>query len=363
MLEFVKAGGWMMLPILLCSVIATAIVVERFWSLQRRRITPDNLVAQVWQWSRAGVLDDRRVQGLRAGSPLGRVLAAGLVNRFHDRAVMKEGIEEVGRHVAHELGRYLNTLGTVAAITPLLGLLGTVFGMITVFTVITVQGIGGDAAVLAGGISEALITTAAGLSVAIPTLMFYRYFSGRVEAYVVTMEQEALSWSRSWGAREQGERADTRRRPMNFRPAQGRDIDINLTPLIDVVFLLPIFFMVSTTFVKESKIDLTLPEASRELREAEPAQIVVAIDRAGGCSRRQGPRQRAGGDHPPGTDRRARRARRSDDRDQCRRRGQPPAGGRRHGCGAPGRSAAHHLPDAHATGRPVSGGAPATPCP
>ncbi|MCB1749766.1 MAG: MotA/TolQ/ExbB proton channel family protein [Gammaproteobacteria bacterium] len=192
MLEFVKAGGWMMLPILLCSVVATAIVVERFWSLQKRRITPDNLVAQVWQWAHAGVLDDKRVQGLRAGSPLGRVLAAGLVNRNHDRVVMKEAIEEVGRHVAHELGRYLNTLGTVASIAPLLGLLGTVFGMIKVFTVITVQGIGGDASVLAGGISEALITTAAGLSVAIPTLMFYRYFSGRVEGYVVAMEQEAL---------------------------------------------------------------------------------------------------------------------------------------------------------------------------
>ena len=163
MLEFVKAGGWMMLPILLCSVVATAIVVERFWSLQKRRITPDNLVAQVWQWAHAGVLDDKRVQGLRAGSPLGRVLAAGLVNRNHDRVVMKEAIEEVGRHVAHELGRYLNTLGTVASIAPLLGLLGTVFGMIKVFTVITVQGIGGDASVLAGGISEALITTAAGL--------------------------------------------------------------------------------------------------------------------------------------------------------------------------------------------------------
>jgi biopolymer transport protein ExbB len=191
-LEFVKAGGWMMIPILLCSIVATAIVVERFWSLQRRRITPDNLVAQIWQWSNAGILDAKRLQTLRAASPLGRVLAAGLINRHHDRVVMKEGIEEVGRHVAHELGRYLNTLGTIASITPLLGLLGTVFGMIKVFTVITVQGIGGDASVLAGGISEALITTAAGLSVAIPTLMFYRYFSGRVEGYVMTMEQEAL---------------------------------------------------------------------------------------------------------------------------------------------------------------------------
>ena len=191
MLEFVNAGGWMMLPILFCSVIATALVVERFWSLQKRRITPDNLVAQVWQWAHAGVLDDKRIQALRDGSPLGRVLAAGLVNRDHDRMVMKDSIEEVGRHVIYELSRYLNTLGTIASIAPLLGLLGTVIGMIKVFAVITAQGVG-DASVLAGGISEALVTTAAGLSVAIPTLMFYRYFLGRVEGFVVAMEQEAL---------------------------------------------------------------------------------------------------------------------------------------------------------------------------
>lgn len=181
----------MMFPILACSIIATAIVVERFWSLQKRRVTPDNLVAQAWQWAHSGVLDSKRIQALREGSPLGRVLAAGLVNREHDREAMKDSIEEVGRHVIHELSRYLNTLGTVSAITPLLGLLGTVIGMIKVFAAITAQGVG-DASVLAGGISEALITTAAGLSVAIPTLMFYRYFLGRVEGYVITMEQEAL---------------------------------------------------------------------------------------------------------------------------------------------------------------------------
>lgn len=191
MLEFFKAGGWMMLPIVLCSIIASAIVVERFWTLQRRRITPDNLVAQAWQWAQAGVLDAKRIEALRAGSPLGRILAAGLVNRDHDRVAMKDSIEEVGRHVIHELSRYLNTLGTIAAIAPLLGLLGTVIGMIKVFAAITAQGVG-DASVLAGGISEALITTAAGLSVAIPTLMFYRYFLGRVEGFVVAMEQEAL---------------------------------------------------------------------------------------------------------------------------------------------------------------------------
>lgn len=181
----------MMLPILICSVVAMAIILERFWSLQRRRITPDNLAVQVWQWAKSGVLDDKRIAALRSESPLGRVLAAGLVNREYDRDVMKESIEEVGRHVVYELGRYLNTLGTIAAISPLLGLLGTVVGMIKVFAAITTEGVG-DASILAGGISEALLTTAAGLSVAIPTLMFYRFFRSRVEGYVVTMEQEAL---------------------------------------------------------------------------------------------------------------------------------------------------------------------------
>jgi len=191
LLELVKAGGWLMVPILLCSVIAMAIVAERFWTLQRKRITPGNLVVQVWQWAKSGNLNEDRIRTLRKSSPLGRILAAGLVNRDTSRAMMKESIEDVGRHVVHDLDRYLNTLGTIASITPLLGLLGTVIGMIKVFAVITTQGVG-DPGVLAGGISEALITTAAGLTVAIPTLMFHRYFRGHVDELVVTMEQEAL---------------------------------------------------------------------------------------------------------------------------------------------------------------------------
>ena len=191
MLELVKAGGWLMLPILLCSVVSLAIVIERFWTLRRQRIAPKGLVTQVWQMARQGHIDRKRLQSLRTGSPLGRVLAAGLINARREREVMKEAIEDTGRHVVHDLQRFLNTLGTIAAITPLLGLLGTVIGMIKVFAVITSEGVG-DASVLAGGISEALITTAAGLSVAIPTVMFYRYFMGRVDDLVVTMEQEAL---------------------------------------------------------------------------------------------------------------------------------------------------------------------------
>ncbi len=191
MLELVKAGGWLMVPILLCSVAAMAIVAERFWTLQQERVAPDNLVVQAWQWARAGEISEQRLRNLRDGSALGRILAAGLANRDREREIMKESIEDVGRHVVHDLERYLNALGTIASITPLLGLLGTVIGMIKVFAVITTQGVG-DPGVLAGGISEALITTAAGLTVAIPSLMFHRYFRARVDEHVITMEQEAL---------------------------------------------------------------------------------------------------------------------------------------------------------------------------
>ena len=191
LLELIKAGGWLMVPILLCSVVAMGIIAERFWTLQSRRVAPRNLALQVWKWARSGELDDERLRALRDGSPLGCILAAGLSARHLDREHMKEQIEDVGRHVVHDMERYLNSLGTIASITPLLGLLGTVIGMIKVFAVITAQGVG-DAGVLAGGISEALVTTAAGLTVAIPSLMFYRYFRGRVDELVVTMEQEAL---------------------------------------------------------------------------------------------------------------------------------------------------------------------------
>ena len=191
MFEMVQAGGWLMLPILLCSVIALAIIGERFWSLQHKRITPATLVSQVWQWYKSDSLTDQNIQVLANNSPLGRVLAAGLMNRHHPREIMKESIEDTGRQVVVELERYLNTLGTIASITPLLGLLGTVIGMIKVFAAITAHGVG-NPSVLAGGISEALITTAAGLSVAIPSLIFYRYFRGKVDELVIKMEEESL---------------------------------------------------------------------------------------------------------------------------------------------------------------------------
>jgi biopolymer transport protein ExbB len=191
-LELVKAGGWLMLPIIVCSVVALAIIVERIWSLQMRRVLPKHLVAQVWRWEKVHQLNGENLRDLQASSPLGSILAAGILTRYQSRDVMKESIEDTGRHIVHELERYLNTLGTIAAITPLLGLLGTVIGMIKVFATITTQGVGNPGA-LAGGISEALLTTAAGMSVAIPTLMFYRYFRGRVRMLVLRMEQEAMT--------------------------------------------------------------------------------------------------------------------------------------------------------------------------
>jgi biopolymer transport protein ExbB len=179
-----------MLPIMACSVIAMAITVERFWMLRAKRVLPKNLVAQVWNWVRNHQLDATRLHALRSGSPLGRILAAGLVNIHHDRDIMKEAIQDAGRHVVLELERYLNTLGTIAAISPLLGLQGTVVGMIEMFNTLTVQGAANPGA-LSGGISKALITTAAGLAVAIPSLIVYRYFRGKVDLLVIRMEQEA----------------------------------------------------------------------------------------------------------------------------------------------------------------------------
>ena len=180
-----------------------------FLVIKEKQAVPKHLVAQVWQWEKVGHLDSKRISDLRRGSPLGRILAAGLVNRKHSREVMKESIEEVGRHVAHNLTRFLNTLGTIASISPLLGLLGTVIGMIKVFAVITAHGVG-DPGILAEGISEALVTTAAGLSVAIPTLMFHRFFSGKVDELVLAMEIESLKMIEVMHGMRERETTETR---------------------------------------------------------------------------------------------------------------------------------------------------------
>lgn len=180
-----------MAPILLCSIISIAIVTERFWSLRKYKIMPRHLVARIFNWHKNNELTPENIRSLRAGSPLGRVLAAGLMSRDGSRVLVKQSIEDAGRHEVHELERYLNSLGTIAAITPLLGLLGSVVGLMEVFASMSSQGIG-DPQALGSGISQIMIATAAGLSVAIPSLTFYRYFHGRVDELAVGMEQQAL---------------------------------------------------------------------------------------------------------------------------------------------------------------------------
>ena len=190
MFEIVKAGGWLMPALIVCSVVAATIIAERLLVLRHTRVLPEGMAAKDWQWVEQGELDERHIRALRQSSPLGSILAAGLDNRHKDRDTIKERIEDTGRHVTHDLNRFLNSLGTVAAISPLLGLLGTVVGMMKVFKDITEFGVGGPGA-LADGISQALITTAAGLLIAIPALIGYRYLRGRVQSLVVEMEKEA----------------------------------------------------------------------------------------------------------------------------------------------------------------------------
>ena len=191
MFELIKSGGWVMALIIPCSIAALAIIGERLWSLQKKFVTPPNLLPQVQQWLARKELDDNRLKLLRESSPLGRVLAAGLVNRKHSREVIREAIQDSGRHLVPDLERYLRTLGTIAAISPFLGLLGTVLGMIEMFAGIGSRGVG-DPSIVANGIAQALVATASGLLVAIPSLMFYRYFRGRVSELLVDMEQEAI---------------------------------------------------------------------------------------------------------------------------------------------------------------------------
>lgn len=190
MLEIVQAGGWLMWPIIACSVVAVAIILERSWTLQEKRVLPPSVANHVWELVQQSQLDVKQLQQVHQSSPIGQVFAAGLAYRHASRDVLKEVVEDTGRHVVHDLERYLSPLGTIAAISPLLGLLGTVSGMIRSFTAITADGVP-NPAVLAGGISEALIATAAGLTVAIPALIAYRYLRGRVDGLVVKIEKES----------------------------------------------------------------------------------------------------------------------------------------------------------------------------
>lgn len=191
MFELIKSGGLVMWPLILCSIAALAIIGERLWTLQKKSVIPPELLSQVQQWLDRKELNESRLTLLRESSPLGRILATGLANRQHEYGALKEAIEDAGRHVVPELERYLNTLGTIAAIAPFLGLLGTVLGMIQMFAGIGSHGLG-DPSIVASGISQALVATATGLVVAIPSLMFYRHLRARVESLLIDMEQEAL---------------------------------------------------------------------------------------------------------------------------------------------------------------------------
>ena len=191
MWEIVRAGGPLMWPIIFCSITAAAIILERLWTLQDKRVLPQELPGKVWQLIEANQVNDKVIAALEQNSPLGRLLATGLANRHRPREMLMERLEDTGRHVVHELERFINTLGTIAGVSPLLGLLGTVTGIIRSFNAIEAGGMG-DPRALSGGIAEALICTVAGLCVAIPALIFYRYLRGRVEGIVVQMEKQAI---------------------------------------------------------------------------------------------------------------------------------------------------------------------------
>jgi biopolymer transport protein ExbB len=186
----IEAAGWPIWPLLLCSIIAMAIIGERLWSLRNNVVMPRNLLSQVVQEFRQNGVTTQMLTRIAEASPLGVILAAGLRNSKSTPAIMKEAIEESGRLVAIELERFLTSLGTIAAIAPLLGLFGTVVGMIEIFGSQSPQG--GNPLVLAHGISIALYNTAFGLVVAVPSMIFYRYFRAKVDEMLVDMELQAI---------------------------------------------------------------------------------------------------------------------------------------------------------------------------
>lgn len=206
MLELLRAGGPFMWPILLCSIIALAIVLERAWSLQQRRVIPTDLARRTWRAVDTGQVNDKYIAALEVASPMGRLLAVALRNQHRPRDVLRERLEDAGRHVVLDLERFLGTLGTIAGISPLLGLLGTVTGIMRSFSAIATGGMG-DPRLLSAGISEALVTTAAGLCVAIPALIAFRLLRGRVERLVAVMEKDAAAFIDSLTDLRDGEAA------------------------------------------------------------------------------------------------------------------------------------------------------------
>ena len=189
--SFIGAMGIMSVPLVLSSVVAMVVILSLFLTLKKSKVMPDGLTEAAQKLARTGNVSKTNIEKIREGSLLGEVLASGLENIGQPRHVLKENIEESGRHVIHSMDKYMTTLGTIAAIAPLLGLLGTVIGMINVFSVITAQGVGSPTQ-LAGGISQALLTTAFGIGIAVPALIFHRYFRGKINDYAVEMEKESI---------------------------------------------------------------------------------------------------------------------------------------------------------------------------
>jgi len=192
LLAIIQAAGWPIWPLLIASVIGLALVIERLLYLRRSRILPSNLLGEVIRVYHNGKIGPDVISNLEQNSPLGRVLAAGLRNINAPRDVMKESIEEAGRGTAHELERFLTTLGTIATLAPLMGLFGTVVGMIEIFG--AQNAIGTNPAQLAQGISIALYNTGFGLAIAMPALVFYRHFRALVDSFIVDMEQQAVKF-------------------------------------------------------------------------------------------------------------------------------------------------------------------------
>lgn len=222
MWEIIKAGGPIMWPIIFCSIVAAAIVLERLWTLQEKRVLPRELTDQVWKWIENGQVNDKLIYALAQNSSLGKVLAEGLSNRFRPREVIERRLQDAGRHVVHELSRFINTLGTIASVAPFLGLLGTVVGIIKSFSALSTAG-AGDPRMLSGGIAEALIATAAGLTVAIPTLISFRYLRGKVDGIVVQMEKEAMKLVEAIEAQSQfNTHANTVTFPANAERGQSK---------------------------------------------------------------------------------------------------------------------------------------------
>lgn len=190
MWQIILDAGWPIWPLIIASIIALAIIVERFWALRSEIVAPSSLLSEVEKWMGQGTVTKESLAKLEEHSLLGSIFASALANEKNSREVIKESVEETGRAVAHQLEKYLSTLGTIATVAPLLGLLGTVIGMVELFGAFTNSG--HDVAQFARGISVALYNTAAGIIVAVPAMIAYRYFRSKVDSLLLDMEQQAI---------------------------------------------------------------------------------------------------------------------------------------------------------------------------